>query len=141
MLHLIKLCVGPRDLAGLAALQRDRLAREGAVRAWTRAAPRRAEELVEGGSLYWVVGGFLRARQRLLGLEPAVRADGTPCVALLLDPSLVPVIPRPVKAFQGWRYLAAEEAPADLAPEGAEPGGAADLPPALREALREACLL
>ena len=59
--------------------------------------------------------GFVRVRQRILGLREEQWDDNTPCAALLLDPTLVPVEARPMKPFQGWRYLKPEEAPADVA--------------------------
>ncbi len=76
-------------------------------------------------------------RQRITAVEPAVRNDGSACAALMLDPLLVAVTGRPVKAFQGWRYLKAEDAPADLDPNSQEAG----LPPALAQRLRELCLI
>ena len=99
--------------------------------------PRRAAEIVGQGSLYWVIGGTMLLRQKLAGIEPSVRTDGTPCAALLLDPDLVTVRARPVKAFQGWRYLRAEDAPDDLGTGEAEEG----MPFALAQQLRELCLL
>jgi hypothetical protein len=76
-------------------------------------------------------------RQRIVDIVPATRPDGSACAALILDPALVGVVGRPVKAFQGWRYLAPEAAPPDLA--AATENG--DLPPALAQILRELCLL
>jgi hypothetical protein len=84
-----------------------------------------------------VIAGTLLLRQRITAVEPAVRNDGSACAALMLDPVLVSVTGRPVKAFQGWRYLKAEDAPADLDPNSLEAG----LPPALAQRLRELCLI
>ena len=137
MLHLIKLAVGVRDPAHLRTLQAERVAGGAALRHLTRHSPRRAPEVTDGGSLYWVIAGTLLMRQRVTAIEPAVRADGSACAALMLDPVLVAVCGRPMKAFQGWRYLPADAAPADLDLNSAE----AALPPALAQRLRELCLL
>ena len=122
MVHLIKLAVGVRDLEHLREVQAARAA-AAPLRHLTRSFPRRAEEIVAAGSIHWVVAGLLLARQRVIDIVAERREDGTPCTALMLDPVLVPVAPRPVRAFQGWRYLEADAAPADLdslAGEGGE---------------------
>jgi hypothetical protein len=141
VLHIIKLSVGPKDVAQLAALQQARLEREPPLRHWTRMAPKRAAEVCDGGSIYWVVGGFVRVRQRILAIEDDTEDDGTPCVALVLDPPLVPVAARPTKPFQGWRYLKPEDAPPDVADAGGAAEGLEALPPKLRAALAELCLI
>lgn len=131
-LHLVKLAVGIDDVDHLARVQQRR--RTEAIRAgrgdrlWhlTRNAPRRADELLDGGSIYWVIRGQIRCRQRLVGIEPAVDSDGRPCNRLLLDPELVRTLPRAHRPFQGWRYLAPEDAPPDL---DALPSGAEEMPP------------
>jgi hypothetical protein len=137
MLHLIKLAVGVRDPAHLRTIQADRVAEGAPLRHLTRHSPRRADEITAGGSLYWVIAGTLLLRQRVTAVEPAVRQDGSACAALMLDPVLVAVAGRPVKAFQGWRYLTAADAPPDLDPSSVEAG----LPPELAQRLRELCLL
>ncbi len=104
----------------------------------TRQMPKRAADIIESGSIYWVIAGMIQCRQRILDLTPDQRPDGTPCAALILDPVIVPVEPRPVRPFQGWRYLKPDAAPADLR-QGA--GAEAELPTALRLALAELCLL
>ena len=141
MLHLIKLSVGPKDVAALAALQQERLRTDPPLRAWTRMFPKRIDEVADGGSIYWVVAGFVRVRQRILGLREEQWDDNTPCAALLLDPTLVPVEARPMKPFQGWRYLKPEEAPADLAQQRPSAEGIEALPPKLRRDLAELCLI
>ena len=137
MLHLMKLAVGVADTAQLRHAQAHRVTHDPPLRHLTRHMPRRGVEVLGGGSLYWVIGGAMLVRQAILGLEPWQRADGTPCAAILLHPALVVLAGRPVKAFQGWRYLKAEDAPADLDPGSAE----AALPPAMAQRLRELCLL
>ena len=114
MVHLIKLAVCVRDLAHLREVQAARAA-TGPLRHLTRSFPRRAEEIVGQGSIHWVVAGLLLARQRVVDIVATRREDGTPCTALMLDPALVAVAPRPVRPFQGWRYLEADAAPVALA--------------------------
>ena len=98
----------------------------------TRSGSHAGSELVDGGSLYWVIKGQLAARQRLLEIEPFVGDDGIRRCRLWLDPDVAAIRPRPMRPFQGWRYFANEDAPADLAAAGA---GAADMPEELRRAL------
>lgn len=141
MLHLIKLAVGPKDVAALAALQQDRLRKDPPLRAWTRMFPKRIDEVASGGSIYWVIGGFVRVRQRILGIREEEWEDGVPCAALLLDPTLVAVEARPSKPFQGWRYLKPEEAPPDVTSERVPARGLERLPPKLRQELAELCLI
>ena len=120
-LHLQKLCVGAEsfeDMAGWIAETLDDKRRRGlAVEQihTTRMAPSRADELLDGGSLFWIIKGVMQARQRLVALRPVVDAEGISRCQLVLDPELIRVEPRPRRPFQGWRYLAAEDAPRDLA--------------------------
>lgn len=137
MLHLMKLAVGARDVAHLQAWQ---AAREKPLRHRTRNFPRRAAELLDGGSMYWVIGGAMLVRQRLTDIVDDKLEDGSACAGLLLDPVLVPVAARLMKPFQGWRYLKPEDAPADLA-RGVAAEGEAALPPRLRRELRSLGLL
>jgi hypothetical protein len=143
-LHLIKLCVGTESIADLEEWVDERVAervrRGGAPRSQhvTRMIPTRAAELVDGGSLYWVIKGHLAARQRLLEIEPFTDADGVGRCRLWLDPEVAPVRPRPMRPFQGWRYFADADAPPDLVAAGA---GAAEMPERLRRELGELGLL
>jgi hypothetical protein len=132
MLHLVKLAVGCADPGALAERQAARAASEPPLRVWTRTWPRRAAEILDGGSLYWVVAGAIRCRQRILAIEPGMWDDTTPCAELHVDPRLVPVESRPMRPFQGWRYLDAKDAPADLQ----DTDVTARLPPGLAEELR-----
>ena len=117
--HLIKLCVGIDDVGHLARLQAGRLAearRRGdtaELKHVTRNTPRQASEILDGGSLYWVIRGFVRVRQEVIAIRPAEKADGRPACALVLDPKLVRTELRSFRAFQGWRYLAPEDASPD----------------------------
>lgn len=138
MVHLIKLSVGIRDVDHLRAVQRERAESDPPLRHRTRHAPKRREEILDDGSIYWVIAGMVQARQRVLDIQSDHYEDGSAATALVLDPALVLVEPRPAKPFQGWRYLNRNEAPPDL---GAPGEAGADLPPGLRLALRELCLL
>ncbi len=140
VLHLTKLAVGVRDLEHLGSLQAERAARQPPLRHRTRNFPRRAAEVVAGGSIYWVVCGALAARQRILDVTRDCWDDGSACAALVLDPMLVPLAARATKPFQGWRYLAPADAPPDLA-FGPPAEGEAALPSGLRRELRALCLL
>lgn len=118
-MHLIKLAVGVEDFAHLAQLQAQRARQNAAAglgacpRHITRQRPRRGPELLDGGSIFWVIKGQIRARQRIKGLEDVVDADGVWRCALVLDPDLHPTQPKVHRAFQGWRYLDPAKAPPD----------------------------
>jgi hypothetical protein len=134
--HLLKLCVGADAVEDLVAWQAGRIAEARAAGQdprpvhVTRMRPRREAELMDGGSLYWVIKGMVLARQRILALEERVSADGIARCALRLDPEVVRTHPQPRRPFQGWRYLRQEDAPRDLM--GREDG---DLPPAMAAGL------
>jgi len=118
--HLIKLAVGVEDVDHLAALQAQRARDNDQAglgpnpRHYTRQRPKRDAELVDGGSIYWVIRGQVRVRQRVLGLESYMDEDGKSRCALILDSGLVPVCLTPHRAFQGWRYLDPAKAPPDI---------------------------
>jgi hypothetical protein len=117
--HLIKLAVGIDSVSHLSERQRQRLSDAraagdvGQLRHLTRSTPRRSAEVLDGGSIYWVIKGAVRARQRIIELDTAINHQGLPRCALIFDPELVPVRARPMRAFQGWRYLEAADAPPD----------------------------
>ncbi len=140
MLHLTKLAVGVRDVGQLEAWQAGRAVSHPPLRHRTRNSPRRAAEVVDGGSMYWVVNGAMLVRQRVVEIIEDHWDDGRNCAGLVLDPLLVPVAARPMKPFQGWRYLNPQDAPEDLAHRSAA-RGESGLPPALRRQLQELCLL
>jgi hypothetical protein len=144
--HLLKLCVGCDSIEDLGAWQSARLAarrKAGEKRPQlfhrTFQTPKRRAELLDGGSLYWVIKGLVQVRQRLVDLCEGTKEDGTPCCLLILNNELIPVRPLPRRPFQGWRYLAAQEAPEDLA-RGAATGIGA-MPAKLRKELAELGLL
>jgi hypothetical protein len=141
MLHMIKLSVGVKEVADLAAWQASRRRLDPPLRHQTRMMPKRVPELLDGGSIYWVIGGFVRVRQRLLDVREEQWDDGSDCCGLVLDPELIPVELRPQKPFQGWRYLDPAAAPPDLAKGQAQVEGLDKLPPKLRTELRELGLI
>jgi hypothetical protein len=140
MLHLTKLAVGIRDIDHLRDVQAERQRQQGLLRHRTRNFPRRGNEVVDGGSMYWVIAGTMLARQRIVDIVQDQRDDQTPCTALVLDAGVVPLVGRPTRPFQGWRYLDPDDAPPDLPALGAILG-ADRLPVALQRELRALCLL
>jgi hypothetical protein len=149
VLHLIKLCVGCDSMRDLEDWIAEKLkARKGTDRGnaktararnhTTRMVPKRAAEILDGGSLYWVIRGQIMCRERILDIRPFTDKDGIGRCHIVLDCTPVPVEPRPYRAFQGWRYLSAEDAPRDL--DRAAPG-ARDMPEDLRRELRSLGLL
>jgi hypothetical protein len=143
-LHLIKLCVGAdsvKDLEDWIKQKSKQKNKRSAKREHihtTRMVPKRAEELLDGGSLYWVIRGQIMCRERMLDIRPFVDREGIGRCRLVLDGKVVLVEPRPFRAFQGWRYLEARDAPRDL--DRVAPG-AKKMPEHLRRELRELGLL
>jgi hypothetical protein len=147
-IHLIKLCVGVDSVLDLEERVEARLAARLAEKKrkkqpvehihTTRMMPTKAAELLDGGSLYWVIKGEISARQRLVDIREFNDKEGVRRCQLVLEPKVVPVIPRPRGPFQGWRYLAAKDAPADLGRSGK---GLTKLPEEMRRELRELGLL
>ena len=144
--HLVKLCVGCDSIEDLASWQTERLrarrqAGEKKPRLFHRTfqTPKRADELTDGGSLYWVIKGIVQVRQPLLDIAEGHKEDGTPCCLLILKNELIAVRPTPRRPFQGWRYLSQTEVPPDLK-RGAASGITA-MPPKLRKQLAELGLL
>jgi hypothetical protein len=143
-LNLIKLCVGCDSVQDLEGWIKERL-KEKRKRGEkpehihrTRMVPKRAAELVDGGSLYWVIRGEVACRQRIRDVRPFRDKDGIGRCGIVLDPKVVVVDPRPFRAFQGWRYLAVKDAPPDL---GKAAEGVAAMPEKLRRELRELGLM
>jgi hypothetical protein len=129
-----------RDFAYLAEIQAARALADPPLRHQTRNMPKRAAEICAGGSIYWVINRAVQARQRITDIIPDSWDDGSKCAGLVLDPVLVRVAARAVKPFQGWRYLAPADAPADLA-ASADVSGIDELPQAVRLALTHLALL
>ena len=96
--------------------------------------PKREQEILSGGSIYWVIKGVILCRQRILRLDEVIGDDGIRRCAIVNDPKLVKVTPTPKRPFQGWRYLKPEDAPADLS---AAKQNEDSLPPSLESALAD----
>ncbi len=135
---MLKLSVGIDDIDHLKSVQRRRRREIESAghgdKLWhqTRHMPRRSEELLDGGSIYWVIKGVIRVRQRLRDFEILTGDDKGRRCRIILDPTLVPTDHMPRRPFQGWRYLENVDAPADL---GTRETGE-DMPPELVAELR-----
>jgi hypothetical protein len=144
-LHLLKLCVGVESIRDLEDwIEETRLHMKRLGRAYeqihtTRMTPKRMDEILTGGSLYWVIKGQLCARQSITDLRPFKDADGIGRCRIVLEPQVVPVDPRPCRPFQGWRYFAAKDAPRDIPADAAE--DLAAMPEELRRELAQLGLL
>ena len=112
-LHLLKLAVGIDDIDHLRQIRRARAAERGGNWVYTRNRPRRAQEVLAGGSIYWVIRGQIRVRQRVTGLRGERDETGRRYCLIEVDAELVPTLPRAWRPFQGWRYLASADAPPD----------------------------
>ncbi|ABE40293.1 Uncharacterised conserved protein UCP032025 [Rhodopseudomonas palustris BisB5] len=143
-LHLIKLAVGCESVDDLTSriADRARLARQQGLPPQhvhiTRMVPKRDAELLDGGSIYWVIRGEIAAREKLIGIEPFRDGDGIGRCRLIMEPKVHPVNPRPMRPFQGWRYLKTSDAPPDL---GKAAESIAAMPEPMRRELRELGLL
>jgi hypothetical protein len=142
--HLLKLCVGVDTVQDLKAWQADKLKRLKQARKTvelchrTLQMPRRRDEVLDGGSLYWVIKGFVVVRQRVLDLRSDVKDDGMSCCGIVLHPELIGTRVQPRRPFQGWRYLDATDAPLDArTSQQAE----AEMPKQMREHLLELRLI
>lgn len=143
-LHLIKLCVGADSIEDLREWVAERSLR--AIAAGqephtihtTRMVPKRIEELLDNGSLYWVIKGQVQARQKLIDIKTFTDSEGISRCNLVLGPEVIETAIQPRRAFQGWRYLTDDDAPRDLARLG---DGISEMPPELRRTLSELGLL
>ena len=144
-LHLIKLSVGcesVKDLRGWVA-ERIKAAKKKGQPAHhihiTRMTPKRVEEILDGGSLYWVIRGEIAAREKLIAIEPFRDKDGVGRCRLVMQPKIISVSPRPMRPFQGWRYFQPDSAPPDMTKSTAS--SVAQMPEPLRRELRDLGLL
>ena len=143
--HLLRMAVRVESVGHLRTIQAERMQQSAKGRkkkrlfTRTRNVPRRDKELLDGGSIYWVVKRYVRVRQKILGIESVTNEEGRRYCAIELDPELVLVDPRGHKAFQGWRYFRTEDVPADILEQAG--GEAEDLPPELADELRELGLI
>jgi hypothetical protein len=144
-LHLIKLAVGCESIKELKGRIAERM--QAAKKTGlplhhihvTRMTPKRVEEILTGGSLYWVIRGEIAAREKIVGIEPFRDRDGIGRCRLVMQPRVVAVSPRPMRPFQGWRYLADDAAPPDLGKSAA--ASIAAMPEPMRRELRNLGLL
>src|ERR1700733_8966086 len=143
-LHLIKLAVGcdsVKDLKSWVAERMQTAKKKGLPQHHvhvTRMVPKRVDELLDGGSLYWVIRGEIAAREKIIAIEPFRDRDGIGRCRLVMEPKVIAVLPRPMRPFQGWRYFAESDAPRDLESAGT---GVAAMPEPMRRELRELGLL
>lgn len=137
-INIIKLCVGISEIEELAAAQDFRLDTTGMLFHKTRMMPKRLDELLDGGSLYWVIKGSVQARQLITDVVPFVDEDGIKRCRFMLHKNLIATRPQPRRPFQGWRYLKPEDAPRDL---DMSSSAEQDLPAAMRAELVELGLL
>jgi hypothetical protein len=142
MLNLIKLCVGADSIEDLQSWQKARLkdlkakGKKPELIHVTRQTPKKAEELLDGGSLYWVIKGQIAVRQRLIELRPMTK-NGLPHCGLVYDKELIATARRSCRPFQGWRYLDPKDAP----PDARSLKGGKGMPEKLKAELAELGLL
>lgn len=134
MIHMVKLCVGADDASDIENWQARLMQSAPLPYHHTRMVPKRAGELRDGGSIYWVTKGIILVRQRIMDVTEISDRAGRKACELVFDPELIPVEPTPKRAFQGWRYLKPEDAPPDLK----HGSGTIEMPANLRAELREA---
>ncbi|MFV3130752.1 DUF1489 family protein [Niveispirillum sp. KHB5.9] len=117
-IHFLRLAVGADSLQSMRDWRRDhQITWSGrpVVPTYTKRAPTRQAELLDGGCIYWVVKGFVQCRQRFVGFDQIRDTDGSDYCRMLMDPELIETQAMPKRPFQGWRYLKPEDAPPDLA--------------------------
>ncbi len=146
-LHLLKMAVGIETIAHLARVQKARRAQRRArgerpvTWHFTRNFPRRAAQVLDGGSMYWIIHGEIVARQPIIALETRRRGEGRKRCAIGLAAKIIRTQPIAHRALQGWRYLGPYDAPPDLATAPSRADGADRLPDGLARELRELGLL
>lgn len=124
VMHLIKLCVGVKEIDQLEAWRTQEIAARRAagepevIAHVTRMMPTRKDEIEAGGSLYWVINGAVQCRSEIIALEQIQGEDGIKRCAIIMSPELIRTSPSPKRPFQGWRYLKPEDAPRDLSGPG-----------------------
>lgn len=136
--HLLKIAVGIESVEHFRERIKIRRKQGKTFTHYTRHMPKRAEEVLAGGSLYWIVKGYIAVRCPIVRLEEAVLENKGPHCGIVMKTELIPVVPQPRRPHQGWRYLEAEDAPPDLADLGK---GAAEMPPEMAAQLRDLGLL
>ncbi|VAX02422.1 hypothetical protein MNBD_ALPHA03-688 [hydrothermal vent metagenome] len=138
--HILKLCVGIDSIEHLIDVRKGRAHHlpDGTSYNYhvTRFRPKRAEEILDGGSIYWIIKGFIQLRQKIIGLESIKIDDVTKC-KIIMDSTIVRTESQPRRPHQGWRYLAPADAPKDIA-KGVK---ADDIPLELSRELRKMGLI
>jgi hypothetical protein len=136
MIHLLKLSVGSESVEDHESWQISQRPHWPAGRAVhvTRMWPKREAEVLDGGSLFWVIKGLVLCRQPVLDLQEVNLGDGISRCALILDAKIIRTEPAPRRPFQGWRYLEHSDAPRDLPMARAKDD---PLPPGLARALAD----
>ncbi|MCP4327366.1 MAG: DUF1489 domain-containing protein [Alphaproteobacteria bacterium] len=139
-IHLLRMAVGIDDVEHLRRFQKSRMqtSEDGRLHIFTRNTPRRAAELLDGGSVYLIIRGYVRVRQRILGIERRTDNEGRGFCAIELDPTHVPTVLQARRPQQGWRYLESSDAPIDRPVASAADD---DMPAALMAELRDLGLL
>lgn len=139
MQNLVKVASGVKNIDGIKK-GFGRQDGQGRIIHATRNMPKQAAEIIDGGSLYWIVGRAFCARQRVIDILAAKDMNGVKFAALILDPEVIAVEPMPHGYQQGWRYLAPEAAPKDVGSTGAS-SGLEDMPQSMIRELRGLCLI
>ena len=118
-IHMVKLSVGTESIEELMRWQAMTRAQgpDGAPRHVTRMWPKQESALLNGGSIFWVIKGFIQCRQRIMRLNEVIGQDEIRRCAIVLDPELVHTTTAIKRPFQGWRYLKPDDAPIDLSPD------------------------
>ena len=106
-LHLTKVAYGAKSREDMATWFATRGEQ---ARLTTRYLPKRHAELI-GGSLFWILKSQLVFRSPIVGIEEAEGGK----THIVISTKLIPLYPQACRAHQGWRYLADENAPRDLA--------------------------
>ena len=141
VVHIVKLAVGVEDIAHLMQRQKARVKRDKVLVHTTRNTPLRSSEILEGGSIYWIIRRFVRVRQRIISIEKGVNSEGRRSCSFVLDTKLIKTELRKFKAFQGWRYFEDEETPPDLNRNGGAVKANEELPLEMQLELRSLGLL
>ncbi|WP_018146701.1 DUF1489 family protein [Henriciella marina] len=133
-LNILKLCVGAEDIGDLETWQKRLMRTHKQPVHHTRMVPKRIDELLDGGSIYWVIKGLIQVRQPFTDIRVVADRNGRKACEFVLDPELITVDPTPKRPFQGWRYLKPAESPSDIGSKGKSD----NIPPALHAKLKEA---
>ena len=133
-IHIVKLCVGADTIDDLVNWQNRLMRSSNVPYHHTRMMPKRAEEVLQGGSMFWVIKRAIRVRQLITDVKEVHDEEGRKMCELVFDPKLHRTYAQPKRPFQGWRYLKPEAAPRDLAAGEA----AIDIPIELDTALKKA---